>query len=239
MHKQPTLGSSLKFMSYNLFGWNAFRDNPWKKQNVFKNINKYRPHVMGAQEYEDGASSIKQGTGLTPAGNTGIYFDEGRLALEGTGRGNLKKDGWGYKWISVAKFKDKTNQQPFLFFNSHWAHGYSEQAQMALTFINEKVGQYGSHPIVLAGDTNQFGRRLTDKTAYKTLTAEGFSEVTVPNGGADQTTYCGRGPEGHVDVLFYKDFDVQRATIEKENCCCGNNARASDHAAVFAEATLR
>ena len=39
-------------MSYNLYGWNALVQNPWKAENVYKAIRLINPDILGAQECE-------------------------------------------------------------------------------------------------------------------------------------------------------------------------------------------
>ena len=43
---------SMRVMSYNLYGWNALVQNPWKAENVYKAIRQINPDLLGAQECE-------------------------------------------------------------------------------------------------------------------------------------------------------------------------------------------
>ena len=43
---------SMRVMSYNLYGWNALVQNPWKAENVYKAIRLINPDILGAQECE-------------------------------------------------------------------------------------------------------------------------------------------------------------------------------------------
>merc|ERR1719400_1589565 len=45
-------GGSMTVMSYNLYGWNALVQNPWKAENVYKAIRQVNPDILGAQECE-------------------------------------------------------------------------------------------------------------------------------------------------------------------------------------------
>ena len=40
---------SMRVMSYNLYGWNALVQNPWKAENVYKAIRLINPDILGAQ----------------------------------------------------------------------------------------------------------------------------------------------------------------------------------------------
>ena len=43
-------GSSIRVMSYNLYGWNAMGQEAWKKPNLWKTIRASQPDVLGVQE---------------------------------------------------------------------------------------------------------------------------------------------------------------------------------------------
>ena len=56
---QPNHGSgsgsgsgSLKVMSYNVYGWNALRQNSWKAKNVYQIIKDFDADIIGIQEEE-------------------------------------------------------------------------------------------------------------------------------------------------------------------------------------------
>ena len=40
----------IKVMSYNVYGWNAINNNPWKKKNLYKVIKAFKPDILGLQE---------------------------------------------------------------------------------------------------------------------------------------------------------------------------------------------
>ena len=42
--------TSLRAMSYNLYGWNAMGTEAWKKPNLWKTIRASQPDVLGVQE---------------------------------------------------------------------------------------------------------------------------------------------------------------------------------------------
>jgi len=45
-------GSSIRVMSYNLYGWNAMGQEAWKKPNLWKTIRASQPDVLGVQEVD-------------------------------------------------------------------------------------------------------------------------------------------------------------------------------------------
>ena len=52
---------SLKVMSYNVFGWNALRQNSWKAKNIYRIIKDFNPDIIGIQEEEHSLNSILAG----------------------------------------------------------------------------------------------------------------------------------------------------------------------------------
>ena len=49
--------STVRVMSYNLFGWNALH-NDQKKENMFRHIRDFNPDILGVQEDEGQSYSI-------------------------------------------------------------------------------------------------------------------------------------------------------------------------------------
>merc|ERR1712050_794954 len=85
----------------------------------------------------------------------------------------------GY-WMSMTRFRHKSSNVEFLFFNSHWKHGYGgEQKKIIANAIDEHRQKYDSPPpTILVGDTNQFCM-AADGEAIKYLKGEeGDSPVT-------------------------------------------------------------
>merc|ERR1740138_1897634 len=57
----------------------------------------------------------------------------------------------------MTRFIHKGTGVPFLFFNSHWKHGYgAEQKVIVADAIDAQRKKHGSPPTILVGDTNQF-----------------------------------------------------------------------------------
>jgi len=54
----PSNAGAIKFMSYNLFGWNAFNQNKWKSKVILEKVKNFKPAVLGAQEVETGGEKV-------------------------------------------------------------------------------------------------------------------------------------------------------------------------------------
>jgi len=229
-------------MSYNLFGWNAFNQNTWRGDNVMKKIKAWDPAVLGAQEVETGggqgyhevASQIVGETGLQEIGGS-QFFDPSILEAHESESGNLV----GGYWISMTRFKHKKSQAYFLFFNSHWKHGYGiEQATKVSSFIQAKREQFGPLPVILVGDTNQFCNGY-ERSAWKYLQGEKgdspivFEDVLAHDRGRSFSD--NNNPNCRVDLIMVSqgDWSVRQSDIDRDGM--GVNGDASDHAPLMAE----
>merc|ERR1719419_312116 len=56
---------SIRVMSYNLYGWNALVQNPWKAENVYKAIRQVNPDILGAQSVRAESTMSQQTLGQT------------------------------------------------------------------------------------------------------------------------------------------------------------------------------
>lgn len=225
-------------MSYNLMGWNTFNLNPGRGQNVLDKIKAWDPAVFGAQEVEKGggqgydnvSAEVVSSTGLNHAGGS-QFFNAGAVEKNETEWINLVS---GY-WMSMTKYKHKASGAPFLFFNSHWKHGYGmEQAEMIAAAIHDKRTKYGSPPTVLVGDTNQFCRAY-EKDAIKYLKGEiGASPVTFVD-AIHHDSGKSFDPDCRVDFILASagQWSWVQSSIDREGM--GSYGTASDHAALMAE----
>merc|ERR1712139_182102 len=101
-------------------------------------VKAWDPVVFGAQEVEKGGSQ---------------FFNASVVEKDETESVPLIS---GY-WMSMTKYRHKASGSHFLFFNSHWKHGYGmEQAEKIAEAIHEIRTRHGSPPTILVGDTNQF-----------------------------------------------------------------------------------
>eukprot|EP00401_Gymnodinium_catenatum_P027656 CAMPEP_0117621604 /NCGR_PEP_ID=MMETSP0784-20121206/87718_1 /TAXON_ID=39447 /ORGANISM="" /LENGTH=455 /DNA_ID=CAMNT_0005425531 /DNA_START=61 /DNA_END=1424 /DNA_ORIENTATION=- len=179
--------NSVRFMAYNLMGWNACRCSgtrlPWRGQNIAAKISEWGPAVLGAQEVETGggsgykacASCMSANVNLEDAGGS-QFFDTDAVETTGGAWTNLV----GGYWMSMTKYKHRKSGAYFLHFNSHWKHGYGmEQAKIVASAIHAERQKHGSPPTLLVGDTNQFCRAY-DRSAYRYLTGQ-ITDNGVPS----------------------------------------------------------
>jgi len=232
-------------MSYNLFGWNAFRKNEWRSKNILKKIRDADPAVLGAQE-------VERGGGCCHDYVAGKLKMNGRYAYAG---GNIfyrptvvKKRASGNKWVDKskgrsigwAKFSVIKTGKEFLFFNTHWHnhggdHYWFTNAQTCAKEISRVRSRYGDLPAVLVGDFNVWThggsgakaiRYLFGKTVDRKTSPVKF-ENAIPNSG--QTSY------GHVvDYIMVSRGQWTVVSSRNDMDGCGEHASASDHGALTA-----
>lgn len=239
--KGEKLGSNtVKVMSYNLFGWNAFNTNSWRAENVLQKIKDWDPDVLGAQEVETGGgqgydevkNKITGTTGLEHIGGSQFFKSS---ALEKHETKDFSLTG-GY-WMSMTRFKHKKSGSYFLFFNSHWQHGYGmEQAEIVANAIHAQRETYDSEPAVLVGDTNQFCDGY-DSKAWRYLQGEVISGKSSPvifedalANDKEKSFSDSNNPDCRVDLVFVTtgDWTVSQSKIDREGL--GAEGTASDHA---------
>jgi endonuclease/exonuclease/phosphatase family metal-dependent hydrolase len=234
--------NAIKVMSYNLFGWNAFNRNDWRSEHVLNKIKAWGPDVLGAQEVETGGSQGYHEVANRLAGETLLeenggsqFFDSSALEVQETASSPLEN---GY-WISMTRFKHKTSEAYFLFFNSHWAHGYGiEQAQMVADFVHAQRVKYNSAPSILVGDTNQFCHGYESDAWRYLLGQNGSSPVVfedVIDHDQNRSFSDYRNPNCRVDVVFATkdEWIVRQSDIDRDGM--GLGGIASDHAPLMAE----
>jgi len=233
---------SIKVMSYNLMGWNAFNLKKWRGDNVMQKVKSWYPAVLGCQEVEVGGgkgydkvrAAVESGTGLAHAGRAQFY-DPAVVEPHEMEQTSLM----GGYWMSMAKFKHKRSGAYFLFFNSHWKHGYgTEQATKVASFIQSKREQFGPLPVILVGDTNQFCHGY-DSSAWKYLRGEeGNSPIVFDDVLAhdrDKSFSDHNNPNCRVDLIMVTqgDWRVRQSDVDRDGM--GANGDASDHAPLMAE----
>ncbi|CAE8704578.1 unnamed protein product, partial [Polarella glacialis] len=228
-------------MSYNLMGWSSFNVNKWKGERVLSKIASWNPDILGAQEvekgrygYDDVQKIVVNATGLEHAGGSQFFKAD---ILEKLDTSWIDLIG-GY-WMSMARYKVKASGKEFLFFDSHWKHGYGmEQANKIAAAIHEQRMKYGSPPTLLVGDTNQFCW-ARDLEAIQYLKGErGSSPVTfadVHESDQARSFSDSNNPNCRVDFMLASlgQWSVTHAAIDREGM--GANGWASDHAPLMAE----
>merc|ERR1711936_1488033 len=101
-------GSSIRVMSYNLYGWNAMGQEAWKKPNLWKTIRASQPDVLGVQEVDGGFNG------------DAIIYRTSVLTLQNYGKEGIdEQDQWGKRWIGYANFIHNSGKQ-IDFFNTHF-----------------------------------------------------------------------------------------------------------------------
>merc|ERR1712014_556963 len=120
-----------------------------------------------------------------------------------------------------------------------WKHGYgTEQATKVASFIQSKREQFGSLPVELVGDTNQFCNGY-EKSAWKYLKGESgdspivFEDVLAHDQGKSFSDY--NNPDCRVDLILVSQGDwlVQQSDVDRDDM--GVDGDASDHAPLMAE----
>jgi len=234
---------SIKFMDYNLYGWNAFNVNKWRSEVILEKIKTWGPAVLGAQEVEMGGSSgysqvrdaVVEGTGLAEAGGSQFFKDSylEKLAFEDY----IGLVG-GY-WMSFAKYRVKSTGVTFLFFNSHWKHGHGKaQARIVAKKIVELRKEHGALPTILVGDTNQFCRAY-ELDGIKYLKGETGNSPIVFVDAVDhdkgKSFSDNNNPNCRVDFILASkgDWSLVQSFIDREGM--GSWGSASDHAPIMAE----
>jgi hypothetical protein len=223
-------------------GWNAFNLKKHRGEKIMQKVKTWYPAVLGCQEVEKGGgrgydgvrAAMESGTGLTHAGGAQFYdptivepHEMEQTSLVG-----------GY-WMSMTRFKHIGTGSYFLFFNSHWKHGYGiEQATKVSSFIQAKREQFGPLPVILVGDTNQFCNGY-ERSAWKYLQGEKgdspivFEDVLAHDRGRSFSD--NNNPNCRVDLIMVSqgDWSVRQSDIDRDGM--GVNGDASDHAPLMAE----
>jgi len=148
------------------------------------------------------------------------------------------KDLVGGYWLSMTRYRHKSSGMYFLFFNSHWKHGYGmEQAMMIADTIHAEREKYGSPPTILVGDTNQFCQAYeTDAIRYLKGELAGspitFFDTIQDTGKSFSDS---NNPDCRVDFILAStgQWHVLQSHINRAGM--GADGSASDHAALMAE----
>merc|ERR1719233_2046358 len=118
---------SMRVMSYNLYGWNALVQNPWKAENIYKAIREINPDLLGAQECE---------------GHEVVDLHE--------------QDQWGLRTVEYAHFTHRLSGRKVDHFNTHLCLCNGDQLLGSAKTIAEAIQQNrvpGSR-VILTGDFN-------------------------------------------------------------------------------------
>ncbi|CAE7617328.1 unnamed protein product [Symbiodinium natans] len=216
----------LRVVSYNLYWWNAFGQNPWKGEKILANIrDNLGAHSIGLQEC-DSPSRIQESTGLAQAskfaGAQGVMMDSSKLrVVAGTsGSQDLQATGkWGPRHVTWVQLADKATGKSFWHFNTHWcvANGNGRTCNEAVRYTGAKNmldvirAKAGNSPTVVTGD---FNANMNEKGPQHFL-QNGFRLAIVE----------------WVDAIFYSEH--WKLVSQGRG-----DAAESDHRPVFAELEL-
>merc|ERR1712137_819298 len=164
--ESPAGGGKIKVVSYNLYWWNAFGQNPWKGEHVTDNIkNNLQPDVLGLQEC-DNPGLIEQRTGYVAAsefaGAQGVSVKPGMFRIGDRGTQDIQATGkWGPRYVPWAQLTHSSGRT-FWHFNTHWcvhngngrtcdANTRYNGAKNMLQIIRQKTR---GAPAIITGDFN-------------------------------------------------------------------------------------
>jgi len=241
---------SIRVMSYNLYGWNALVQNPWKAENVYKAIRQVNPDILGAQECEgreyDVAANIGSDYTVAGSSNAGhaILYKTSVFTFEGHGYVQLNEmDQFGPRTVEYAHLTHRLSGRQVDFFNTHLCLCNGEQLLGSAVTIEETMAQHrrpGSR-IMLTGDFNCDDGYENSKPVLYFKGELNNAPITFDdtfrsyNGaGADGTTFPGK--PGKIDyVLVDKGAMVKNAWIDRN---WDDQGKASDHWPVSAVVDL-
>jgi len=243
----PGDDSHLRVLSYNMYGWNALIQNPWKAENMYKAIRASNPDLMGAQEVEDRAGQVASAigsdyrvAGTSSAGHSIIYRDS-VLQFEGWGVENLaEQDQWGQRTVEWAKFTHKISGRQVDHFNTHLCVCDANKLLLSVKTIASKIasiGRPGSLKL-LTGDFNVFdGYEHSKAIQYLTGQLESSPVIMkdtfrqVNDDSVDGTTFPGAGKLDY--ILTGVENEVSNAWIDRTWY-----GEASDHLPISAVVNL-
>jgi len=166
-YKKACSSTAIKVASYNLFWWNAFRQNSWKSNHVIANIQSFNADTLGLQECDE-PQQIADRSGYSAAskfdGAQGVVVKPGVVKVEQSGSRDIGATGkWGPRYVTWAELTHIASGRRFWHFNTHWCvHSGNGRtcdsgtrhvgAKNMLNIIREKAGT--DSPVVITGDFN-------------------------------------------------------------------------------------
>lgn len=207
-------GGKIKVVSYNIFWWNAFGQNPWKGEHVTDNIkNTLQPDVLGLQEC-DSPQLIQERTGYVAAsefaGAQGVVVKPGLFKIGQRGRQDIQATGkWGPRYVTFVQLTHPSGRT-FWHFNTHWCvHSGNGQtcdpnkryigAQNMLGVIHDKAQ---GAPVIITGDFNagmgEPGPQHFSKNGFKMI-ANAWVDAIFVSEGHWKVGNTGTGDAAHSD----------------------------------------
>ena len=221
--------SIIRTMSYNMYGWNALQQNPWKANNMYQAIKAFSPDLLGTQEIENLAQQVADNIGNDyavagySAGHAILYrttvFD-----LISSGHENIhEQDQWGQRTVEYAQLNHKTTGKMVDHFNTHFCVCSDSDLVKSAHTVEETMQKHrrpGSL-LILTGDLNVFhGYENSETIQYFKGNLNGDSPPYIledsfrvtNDGNEDGTTFPGAGK---LDYIFVeKGADVITANID-------------------------
>jgi len=229
----------LRLLSYNMYGWNALEQNPWKAENMYKAIRASNPDLIGAQEVGDYAFEViahigtdYQVAGETSAGHA-IMYRESALTFEEWNVAELhEQDQWGLRTVEWAKFTHKGTGMLVDHFNTHLCVCNGDQLLGSAKTIADTIAanRRPGSLLLLTGDFNVMNDGYENSKAIRYLTGQLENSPVllvdtfrVANGAdEDGTTFPGLGKIDY--VLTEASSMVTSAAVDRNNY-----GEASDH----------
>jgi endonuclease/exonuclease/phosphatase family metal-dependent hydrolase len=234
-------------LSYNLYGWNALVQNPWKADNIVALINEVQPDFLSAQETEGQADSVRARlTGnyaLAGAEQHGvaIFYDADTWELLADGIANLNEmDQWGQRIVRWGYFQHRGLGDRLYVFDTHWCVCSAAQLRGSAATVVAQIQARADQgaPVVFTGDLNVF-EGFEGSEAVRYLKGELGSPLAlvdtfrVIHPSADGSTF---GAAGKIDYIFASPgLTVQDADILRGRIPPGSG---SDHEPVVATVVL-
>jgi len=240
-------GSSIRVMSYNLYGWNAMGQEAWKKPNLWKTIMASQPDVLGVQEVDghefECAGAIGNDYQVVDDGFNGdaIIYRTSVLTLQNYGKEGIDEmDQWGKRWIGYANFIHNSGKR-IDFFNTHFCVCSAGDLQASATRVANTIAAHRSSSdslVLFTGDLNCFDgsenslaiRYLKGELGGNPHPLEDTFRVADPSGNGE--TF----PGVKIDyVMASAGTPVLQAWIDRSTVPYGE---ASDHWAVSADVSV-
>merc|ERR1712215_462565 len=219
---------TMRVMSYNLYGWNALVQNPWKAENVYKAIRQINPDLLGAQECEGQEGSVAAAIGMAVAGQStaghAVFYKTSVFTFDGQGVVNLnEQDQYGLRTVEYAHFTHIASGRLVDHFNTHLCLCNGDQLLGSAKTIADAIQQHrkpGSR-IILTGDFNcddgwenskpvrYFKGEIENSPVPLDDTFRVVNDMSV-----DGTTFPGK--DGKIDyVMIDKGGKVESARIDR------------------------
>jgi len=240
-HPTPSPGNTFRAMSYNMYGWNALIQNPWKAENMYKAIRATNPDILGGQETENLAEQVAGNIGSdyhvasTTAGHAIIYKSSVFL-LTGQGIVDINEaDQWGPRKLEYAHFTHISSSTHVDWFNTHLCVCDKDKLLLSAKTVAAAIAQHRRNGarVVLTGDFNVFDGYENSK-AITYLKGQGLQDTfRVANPSGDGTTFPGAGKIDY--IMTDQGAGVADAWIDRT----WYGGEASDHWPVSAVINLQ